>query len=168
MWSHYAQSHQGLVFEFTPRNINDEMSCFHNPIKVDYSNSYDELSYVNDHKIEIPKLLLTKYIDWAYEEEYRCFGLDFQGEKKFHKDELTGIIFGVNTLQSNIDRIMKLSKEHDFNHIYFKQAILNHGSFSLSFKNISLVPNVHVGNVDRCDTLPLGRVGARTIGIANV
>lgn len=136
MWSHYSESHTGLVFKFTPKNTNNEKSCFYHPIKVDYSESYDELSYVNNHQEEIPKLLLTKYKDWAYEEEYRCFGLDFQGEKKFDKDELTGIIFGAKATISNIEKIKKLCYEHDFHHVQFKQAVFVHGSFSLAFKNI--------------------------------
>ena len=137
MWSHYSRSHTGLVFEFTPNDMNDEQSCFFHPLKVDYAKKYEELSYVNDGKNEIPKLLLTKYKDWAYEEEYRCFGLDFQGEKKFHKNELTSIIFGAKTLQKDINRIIKLCKDHNFLHLNFKQAVLQHGSFSLSFKVIN-------------------------------
>ena len=119
MWSHYSLSHMGLVFEFTPRNTNDETSCFHHPIKVDYSESYDELSHVNDHREEIPKLLLTKYKDWAYEEEYRCFRLDFQGEKQFHKNELTGIMFGAKASKMDINRIIKLCKDYNFGHVNF-------------------------------------------------
>lgn len=138
MWSHYSESHTGLVFKFNPKNTNNENSCFYHPIKVDYSESYDELSYVNNHQEEIPKLLLTKYKDWAYEEEYRCFGLDFQGEKKFEKDELTGIIFGAKASQANIKRMIDLCQEYDFSHVKFKQAKLRQGSFSLDFEDIDI------------------------------
>lgn len=138
MWSHYSESHTGLVLEFSPKNINDEDLCFHLGIPVEYSENYNELSYVNNHQEEIPKLLLTKYKDWAYEEEYRYFSLDFQGEKKFEKDELSGIIFGVKASQININKIIKLCKEYDYKHIKFKQAMLVHGSFSLSFKDIDI------------------------------
>lgn len=140
MWSHYAESHTGLVFEFTPKNLRDKISCFYNLISVDYSEKYEELSYanVNRSKEEIPKLLLTKYKDWAYEEESRCFGLDFQGEKKFQKDELTSIIFGAKALQANIKRIIELCQEYDFNHVEFKQAKLRQGSFSLDFEDIKI------------------------------
>lgn len=140
MWSHYAQSHTGLVFEYTPKNFQDKKSCFYNLINVDYSEEYEELSYanINRSREEIPKLLLTKYKDWAYEEECRCFGLDFQGEKKFEKDELTCIIFGAKASQTNINKITKLCKEYEYNHIKFKQAMLEYGSFSLSFKDIDI------------------------------
>jgi len=138
MWSHYSESHTGLVFEFSPKNINDENSCFHLGIPIEYSENYDELSYVNNYQEEIPKLLLTKYKDWAYEEEYRSFGLDFQGEKKFEKDELTCIIFGAKASQTNINKIIKLCKEYDYKHIKFKKAMLVHGSFSLAFKDIDI------------------------------
>lgn len=136
MWSHYSESHTGLVLEFSPKNINDENSCFHLGIPVEYLENYNELSYVNNHQDEIPKLLLTKYKDWAYEEEYRYFSLDFQGENKFEKDELTCIIFGAKATNENINNTIRLCHENDFKHVQFKKAMLVDGSFSLDFKNI--------------------------------
>lgn len=138
MWSHYSKSHTGLVFEFTPKDVNDENSCFYHPDSVDYLESYVELSYANDHREEIPKLLFVKYKDWKYEEEYRIFDLDFQGEKKFHKNELTAIIFGVNAKIENIQKIIDLCQMHGFDHMVFKKAKIEHGKFALSFEIISL------------------------------
>lgn len=136
MWSHYSKNHKGLVFEFTPRTPQGIGDCFFPLLEVKYSESYEELSYVNDIILEAQKLMLTKYKDWAYEEEYRCISLDYQGEKPFYKDELTSIIFGAKATIGNINKIKKLCHEHDFHHVEFKQAVLEHGSFALTFKNV--------------------------------
>lgn len=137
MWSHYSKNHTGLVFEFTPKDINDINSCFYLLEKVDYVDSYTELSYTNkQHKEEVPELFLTKYKDWSYEEEYRAFGLDFKGEKQFLKHELTGIIFGVKTTERNIQHIINLCTINNFEHVKFRQAKLVHGRYALSFEEI--------------------------------
>jgi hypothetical protein len=140
MWSHYGNSHTGLVFEFTPRNLKKEDSYFFPLIEVDYVDKYEYLSYINhDHGQEITKLVLTKFKDWAYEEEYRCFGLDFcRQQRKFHKDELTGIIFGAKASQVDIENTIGLCLHHDYHHIHFKQAKLQRGNFTLNFEDISI------------------------------
>lgn len=138
MWSHYSESHTGLVFEFSPKNHKDTKSCFFPSIEVEYSDQYEELSYASNHREEMPKLLLTKYKDWAYEEEHRCFSLDYQGEKKFEKSELTSIIFGAKASKKNIDSMIKLCQKYEFNHVKFKQAKLQQGSFSLYFEDLEI------------------------------
>lgn len=137
MWSHYSESHTGLVLEFTPRSPMGIDSCFFPLIKVEYSETYEELSYVNDVRLEAQKLILTKYKDWEYEKEYRCISLGYQGEKQFHKDELTGIIFGAKASQANIDKVIKLCNEYDYKNIKYMQAKLERGSFSLSFEEMT-------------------------------
>lgn len=138
MWSHYANNHTGLVFEFSPININAIDSCFYHPLKVQYSEEYEELSYTNNPVTELPKLILTKYKDWAYEEEYRCINLESFGTKKFEKKELTGIIFGAKSSSVNIQNTIDLCQKHNFNHVKFKQAKLHYGSFSLSCEELEL------------------------------
>lgn len=138
MWSHYSHNHTGLVFEFTPQNTNDKHSCFYAPVKVEYSEVYEELSYINNQKEELLKLILTKYNDWSYEEEYRCIDLEFQGEKKFHKNELTGIVFGAKATQENINHIIQLCNDNDYVNVSYKKAMLKNGSFSLLLESIDV------------------------------
>lgn len=133
MWSHYSHNHTGLVFEFSAAQ---NSKCFDMYHKVDYSEKYDLLSYVEENKIEIPKLMLTKHKDWSYESEYRIIDMNYQGEKKFDKDELTSIIFGALAKKENINRIIKLCTNNGFNHVKFIQAELSVGEFSLKFKEL--------------------------------
>lgn len=142
MWSHYSKNHTGLVFEFTPSSPQGIGGCFFPLLEVKYSENYEELSYVNEVKEEALKLMITKYKDWSYEEEYRCITLDYQGEKQFHKDELTGIIFGAKATDENIDSMIQLCQKHGFNHVKFKQAKLREGSFSLDFEDIKIKEHI--------------------------
>ena len=136
MWSHYAHNHEGLVFEFEPKYHH---SCLAKPMKVDYEISYDLLSYVAKTEVrekQYIKELLTKFKDWEYEQEYRVIELDFQGEKKFCKDELKSIIFGLKATPTNIKKITQLCQENGFSHVKFKQAQAIHGKFALAIKDL--------------------------------
>jgi len=133
MWSHYSNNHSGLVFEFNPLL---DKNCFFNPLKVDYKTEYKLLSYLLEHEDEIPKLMLTKHIDWKYEDEFRIIDLEEIGEKKFKKEALSSIIFGEKAKKNDIKRMIQLCKSNGFNHIKFKQASLKKGIFGLNFREI--------------------------------
>ena len=133
MWSHYSSNHTGLVFQFT---FKKNSKCFLRPLVVDYKDKYDLLSYTSDFKSEAPKLMLTKHSDWTYESEVRIIDLDFQGEKKFKKHELTSIIFGALAKDDDIDKMMGLCKQNGFEHVKFSKAMLTPGEFSLKFREI--------------------------------
>ncbi len=136
MWSHYANSHNGLVFEFEPLHY-DDYNCLSQPKKVVYNENYELLSSLeNDDASELEKLMLTKHIDWEYENEYRCINIEFQGEKKFHKDELKSIFFGLNTTNKQIEEFKKLCVDYGFTHLNFKKAKKINGKFKLVFDDI--------------------------------
>lgn len=71
MWSHYANEHKGFCIEY---NFQDLLDCYREiyPIvyKIEMNNSNIisfERGVTSDNKIR----LFTKYIDWAYEKEWR-------------------------------------------------------------------------------------------------
>lgn len=133
MWSHYSHNHTGLVFEFTRA---ENSKCFDLYHKVDYSEKYDLLSYTEENKVEIPKLMLTKHNDWSYESEFRVIDMQYQGEKKFLKNELTSIIFGALAKDDDIIKMIKLCKNNGFENMKFSKAELSTGEFSLRFKEL--------------------------------
>lgn len=138
MWSHYASNHTGLVFEFEPKY---RTSCLAKPIKVDYKISYDVLSYVVERKAreeQYIKELLTKFKDWEYEEEYRVIELEFNGEKKFHKDELKSIIFGLKATPKDMDAMIQLCQTNGFLHVKFQKAEAVHGKFELTIRDLQI------------------------------
>ena len=69
MYSHYADSHQGICLEF-----NLEEDNIFNPEEVRYVKDFPHLEFGLSHEIThalAVALISTKSIDWAYEKEYR-------------------------------------------------------------------------------------------------
>ena len=70
MFAHYADCHRGCVLEFTI-DWNDEIGQV---FPVTYSETYPQLDYfrMRQDGIRLMKdLLLSKYVQWQYEAEYR-------------------------------------------------------------------------------------------------
>ena len=76
MWSHYAQNHTGIAIGFDKnyRFIKNacEIQYSENPQNIE-GRILKDLCANNQAKNEYVALLLTKYIDWQYENEVRCF-----------------------------------------------------------------------------------------------
>ena len=143
MWSHYANNHKGIVYEFDYNLFsNFSTNSFKgNPYKIDYPNnkSYELLSYVKTNKkrdTQFIKELTTKAIDWKYEEEYRFIDLANNGNKLFNHKSLTSIIFGVRTDECEIIKVKKLCLKNGFNHIKFKKAQFIQGKFEIQIVEI--------------------------------
>lgn len=77
MWSHYAQNHTGVVIGFDKnyRFIKNacEIQYSENPQNIEGCILKDLCTNDVQVKNEYVALLLTKYIDWQYENEVRCF-----------------------------------------------------------------------------------------------
>lgn len=94
MWSHYADSHQGICLEF---------SSIHTPFQaaqpVEYSIEYPELDLeavvLSEELRAAATWMLRKADHWSYEKEWRV--IDFvggPGGKPFQASCLTGVILG--------------------------------------------------------------------------
>ncbi len=87
MWSHYANAHKGIVYEFETKDLfsHAKYKGFSNaPDKMDYVSEYELLSYavIDDELTKQCEMeLLTKAQDWAYEKEYRYIDLQKSGAK---------------------------------------------------------------------------------------
>ena len=143
MWSHYANNHKGIVYEFEPDLFQNSLSDFFtgNPIRVDYmaDNEYELLSYAlsgKQKKDQFVKELTTKSIDWAYEQEYRFVDLNGHGNKAFKKESLKTIIFGAKTLSDEVERIQNLCRQYGLNRIAFKQARFKTGKFEIELVDL--------------------------------
>lgn len=152
MWSHYANNHKGIVYEFKANLFfNSRTNSFNGfPYKVNYPSdrSYPLLSYTligDQRNKQFADELLSKAKDWEYEEEYRFIDIknnsdqfckQYNGNKTFNQDALTSIIFGVKTPTEEIDVIKSLCKKHELNHITFKQAQFIKGKFEIEIIEI--------------------------------
>lgn len=123
MWSHYADRHNGvcLVFDYSINNpfiyINpNQISSF----PVDYDN-YSKFNYLSSKTGGIKKLFGTKSKDWEYESEYRIVLLENQGFIRFHKEFLSGLIFGMRVRKNSRDRLINISKKFGYKDLKYGQ-----------------------------------------------
>lgn len=133
MWSHYADNHKGLVFEFDYTH-EKEIYLHETPHKIDYVEKLNILSHAAlqaERREQMNTILLSKSINWAYEGEYRIVDLEFQGNKLFKKELLTKIIFGLRAFPEDMKNMVKLCRENGFEHIVFEKAEKIEGTFAL-------------------------------------
>ena len=153
MWSHYAKSHQGICLCFkTKQNGNGHFltldSKQHILFPVEYKKAMPDkvnLLYEGNNNL-LSKFMFTKYSDWEYEQEYRIILFEDIFEtgytKKFRKDDLEGIIFGLNVKPENIKEIYEIIDTHYLQkgikvNFYRTQQI--QGYFSLQVKKIDSI-----------------------------
>jgi hypothetical protein len=103
MWSHYADSHRGLVLEFA-KDINNGLLT-RNLVPVNYFESFPVIN-ISDYPIEqmlaIPyQIICAKGKDWIYEREWRAISTSANCLNDYNKSELIGITFGLNTSEED-------------------------------------------------------------------
>ena len=92
LWSHYAAGHSGLCLTFTATN---HSPFFGRALPVMYKEVYPDLSMVSSVDEHIDAFLLTKAMDWSYEEEYRIIDHDDgPGDKVFPSELLLAVTLG--------------------------------------------------------------------------
>jgi len=92
MWSHYANHHRGIAFQFLrPKDF----LTFGHAVHVSYKDSLPSVNYVVNFYDGMIPLLLSKHAGWSYEQELRITAIDRAGHYiQFRPDALSGIIFG--------------------------------------------------------------------------
>lgn len=134
MWSHYSKNHEGLVFEL---DVEKDYNFFKMFGIVEYKKDYKLLSYLDSNNDEMTKRVLTKFVDWEYEQEIRIIDFDKYGNRKFNKNLLKTIYFGLKSSKENIRHVISLCKKNGFSHVSFKKAKLIPGKFALNFDEIN-------------------------------
>jgi Protein of unknown function (DUF2971) len=130
MWSHYSDFHKGLVIGFD-RDLfkpNHPLVFESKPALLDVEYSESRPIYkqkTGDYEKQLMDLLLTKSIDWQYEEEVRSVMrlsycddcLELPNEEylchlfNFPQESVREVIFGSRTTLSNREEIQKLALE---------------------------------------------------------
>ncbi|MEO9169307.1 MAG: DUF2971 domain-containing protein [Aestuariivirga sp.] len=140
MWSHYSESHKGLLLEFSsPEDLD---SSFRLARPVNYLNSPP--NFTSDHKLAavlsgeedfdigeaIELLVYSKLKDWAYESEWRIYSGDGRNPQApyedigFHPNELKSVTFGLESSRENVAEWMLLSKRIN-SEVSFYQVEIN-------------------------------------------
>jgi hypothetical protein len=131
MWSHYANGHNGICIELQRTPENALGSTATRP--VCYAHAYPEVSWTD--LFESPGLLsetvmYTKSKKWKDEHEWRVF---LTKGNIFHDlpGEITGVFFGLHTLQEHKQEIVKLADNRKG--IALWQAVKAPGRFQIRF-----------------------------------
>lgn len=106
MWSHYANSHQGVCLRFNGMAFTRQ---FVTGYPVRYSKERPLIKIGSEDATDVlEKLLLTKAEMWAYEQEWRF--IDYMGGsglRRFRPVALTGLIIGSRTPSALSDELMR-------------------------------------------------------------
>ncbi len=114
MWSHYASKHTGLCIGYSPPiNWPKDYVC----LEVDYPEIIIKKNFHEDIEIVLQYWILTKALDWKYEEEVREIYFNEDGIKSFPPKSLKKIVFGCNASEKFIKDIFKIIKEKQYMHI---------------------------------------------------
>ena len=173
MWSHYSGNHEGVCYCFAAKNPKD---IFRDKTLgwggVVYSSQLPTLSIFQEHtkrnmlEAVASKVILTKPIEWAYEEEMRFWGTSPFPAIGYDPSALRAIIVGRRTSDEQIENIRSLilgfnqrngsSAELWFAHRYASSFMLGICN-DLDFRNSS-----EIENMDRFPILPRGDESALT------
>jgi hypothetical protein len=136
MWAHYASNHKGICLSF-------KADCFERNLGF-----YFDSEFLPLYKVKYTKKLpgpinlitmgmdestidffITKYSDWKYEEEWRLLLFSQNApwqhtktKKKFRKDALEGVIFGLYTPEKDIKATYKIVNKN-YLEIGYNQAV---------------------------------------------
>ncbi|MEY3995787.1 MAG: hypothetical protein RL344_130 [Pseudomonadota bacterium] len=149
MWSHYGNSHKGVMLEFET-DANDEF--FKVQLSIIYINSLDSKYY--EEKEQIKKILLQKYDEksinnlfiflfkakqWEYEQEVRVVKTKIKNNQRLFKYDpncLTGIYFGLKTTEEHKQTIKQIIQLKGLKNTKLYQAEKVENSFNLVYTEI--------------------------------
>ncbi|MGG7077369.1 DUF2971 domain-containing protein [Clostridium sardiniense] len=136
MWSHYANNHQGVCFEYDGNEVCEFSEIY--PIvyikeNIDLSES---LIDIDPHGIQ--KKIMIKSSVWEYEKEWRIILNNSEPEKsggliKFPK--IKSIYLGCKTKEEDKEKIIALAKEKGIN-VY--QMKMKRNQFKLEYSEINI------------------------------
>ncbi len=130
LWSHYADSHNGVCLKF---DIQKDLDFFSIPINVVYDESYPIYNHMTERDMIVNKLIQVKSNVWKYENEVRVIK-NKNGLFQFNKESLVEIIFGCNCSNNDIKNVQEMVSNNNYNHLKFSQAVKKNKSFGLDFK----------------------------------
>jgi hypothetical protein len=153
MWSHYAENHEGICLCFRTHKIGnghfltlDSIPHILFPVKYDKEKPKIVNMLYEEQYIKLMDFILTKYSDWDYETEYRIPILKdkfVQGyTKKFNKEDLEGVIFGLNAKPEKIKEIYEIINAHYLQQdikVNFYSTHKIQGEFAIEVKKIESI-----------------------------
>jgi len=152
MWSHYADSHKGLVL-----GIDTDILCgsHRELMQVKYSSQRAPLNHRFNRDPEHYKKLLialitTKSLQWSYEQEYRIlFKLEECSQSRIQNENpiylysidpkaITRVVLGSRVSRQTATFVAKELRKPHFGHVIIDQAMLHKDEFEVELHTISL------------------------------
>ena len=151
MWAHYGESHKGFAAEF---QHNDEgtsefgfRQCttpFGLALKVKYAPEHPELKWDTSNMAEV---LLTKHLDWEYEQEWRVIQLLHTGAPhptkngfvlvRFKPIHLLRVIFGLQVSSAVKFQVGQMLNRKEFDHVRKEEVHIDSDSRELRSRTLS-------------------------------
>lgn len=155
MWSHYADSHQGVLFKF--RCIDHPSAHFRDTKQVQYNTALPVVATLSqwanwligasppdsiDDKEIFHRVVFTKSTDWDYEKEWRCIvELDQEPNAERHDlynlipEEIDSVFFGCKMNDENRTLLIKYIKEF-LSHVKTYQATKHLYEYKLHYERL--------------------------------
>ncbi len=139
MWSHYSDSHKGLVIKFDKNKL-DESIYLNNDLgmtvidSVSYSKDFPFIKMSrnqDDTAKSVRNIVFTKAINWEYENEIRILS-DQVGKHNFDINCIEEIIFGAKFMEIDKVQIIEiLNHNYSDSKIVFSQMRISKRKFAL-------------------------------------
>ena len=128
LWAHYSDKHNGVCLVF---DTDIDSVFFDRVFSVKYRSNYPRINFIKDRQ-RFNELVLTKSIDWIYEQEVRVTKDNGGRLYDFNKNALIGVVFGCKTGISEVNRIKGLLNSNGYS-VITEKASLRKGSFGIDF-----------------------------------
>lgn len=152
LWSHYADSHRGVAFEFDaspeagmPFQKAEPVKYRRRPPRIysqqDLIESALDLKPLPEDEETSRPLVMTKAMEWSYEKEWRVVMMSVEDRQSHFEDwqfsprSLSKIFLGCRISPRNREAIKRLATG-DFAHVEIHEALKTSARFGLGFKRI--------------------------------
>lgn len=122
MWTEYADNFQGMCIQFNSRFEIDPIF----PYVVTYCEPLPKYNYFKENENIIVKTISTKLKSkYSFEKEIRLFHFGRIKKITFDSRLITSVILGEKLSNENIEKIRRILKRSDLQHLTLKKAFRN-------------------------------------------
>lgn len=143
MWAHYADNHKGFCIEYD-YSEKDEEVLQKLPYPVIYSSNRPQVPWkaaleqteenIDDAKEQMILTLLTKGLEWEYENEWRIL-INTVSSPAFKMPKVSCVYLGDRICEENRDKILEIAKKI---HVPVKQMRLNSDGFGMHVEDLEM------------------------------
>lgn len=133
MWSHYADYHRGVCFEF--KESPQDLTFIALPIS--YSSTRPVVRPADEMNNEtFTACVLSKSKDWEYEREFRMVDHGSgAGFRSFHPDRLKGLILGCRISKEDENYVLSTVRKHR-NDIKVRKCVLDSSQYAIEIRDL--------------------------------